>query len=196
MNIHFAEEPNLRTFVNQKFAIMAKYTTLPLINQMEIILNDLPSQVAIHFFLNEKFDCNKNDILDFCDAIQEIVEYNIEDQDIQVNVNEPLNRMEVFNYHIDDVEVDNPDDGVSMSLQAQSSSTIRGRGRGRGRGRVQSGRIEKHRLVKRNLDSIPEDRICDMSAESEYDFLDQMSNSSRSSFSSRSSRISSQSARN
>lgn len=46
---------------------------------MEIILNE----VAHLFMVNEKFDCGKNDILDFCDAIQELVEKHNEDKNIE-----------------------------------------------------------------------------------------------------------------
>lgn len=54
MSFTFSDEPNLRSFVNRKFTTFKKYTTLPLINQMEIILNDLPADIAHLFMVNEK----------------------------------------------------------------------------------------------------------------------------------------------
>lgn len=52
----------------------------------------------------KKFNCDKNDILEYCDAIQELVEKHIEDKNSQVSVTEPLNRMEVFQYETDNIE--------------------------------------------------------------------------------------------
>lgn len=73
MNVDFREESSLRSFVNRKFSCFSKYTTMPLINQMEILLNELPTKVAYLFMVNEKFDCGKEDILDFCDSIEDVV---------------------------------------------------------------------------------------------------------------------------
>ncbi len=55
---------SLRSFVKRKFDSLTKYTTLPFINQMEIVLNELPNNIAHLFMVNEKFDCDKNDNLD------------------------------------------------------------------------------------------------------------------------------------
>lgn len=39
---------------------------------MDIILNELPSEISHLFMVNEKFNSDKNDILDFCDSIQDV----------------------------------------------------------------------------------------------------------------------------
>lgn len=159
---------------------------------MEIILNELPTNIAHLFMVNEKFDCDKNDILDFCDSVQDVVEIYIgnknaqDTQDTQLTHNEPLNRMEVFNYDPDD-----SDEPMPPQSDFAAASTSRGaRGRGRGKCLVSTGRIVKRgtgKIVKRGrpskkeLNSIPEE---DLEPHS-YDFLDRISNSSQSSWSSR-----------
>lgn len=176
MNVDFNEEPSLRSFVNRKFSSFAKYTTLPL---MEIILNELPINVAQLFMVNLKFDCGKEDVLDFCDSIQDVVQKYIGEtntQDAQQTPNEPLNRMEVFKYDPDDR--DESDKPIFEDFAV--ATTSRGRGRGRGKG-VSIGKIVKRGRPRKNLTSIPEE---DMDTEA-YDCLDQMSSSSRSSWSSR-----------
>lgn len=189
LKIQFGETSSLRSFVNQKFSGFATYTTLPLINQMEMILNELPTEVAHLFMVNEKFDCEKQDILDFCDSIEDVVANSIQGrQDIQDTepIQEPLNRMEVFQYDKNDT------DGSDETI-INRSSTSRGRGKivvsGRGNGRIVkpvvnqasssrgSGRIVKRGRPRKN----PSETNVDMN---EYDYLDQMSTTSRSSWSS------------
>ncbi len=187
LKIQFGESSSLRSFVNQKFSGFEKYTTLPLINQMEMILNEVPTEVAHLFIVNEKFDCEKQDILDFCDSIEDVVEnMNQDRQDIQdpEPIQEPLNRMDTFQY-------DKNDTDASDETIINRPSTSRGRGKSvvssRGNGRIvkpvvnqassSRGRIVKRGRPRKN----PSETDVDLN---EYDCFDQMSTTSKSSWSS------------
>lgn len=69
-NIDFNTEPSLRSFMNRKLSFLAKYTTMALSNQLEIVLNDLPNEVAALLMKNVKLDSDKDDVLNFCDSIE------------------------------------------------------------------------------------------------------------------------------
>lgn len=69
-NIDFNTEPSLRSFMNRKLSFLAKYTTMALSNQLEIVLNDLPNEVAGFLMKNVKLDSDKDDVLNFCDSIE------------------------------------------------------------------------------------------------------------------------------
>lgn len=181
MNVDFREESSLRSFVNRKFSSFSKYTTMPLINQMEMILNELPTKISHLFMVNEKFDCGKEDILDFCDSIEDVVQKFIEDENTpdtkraQKTQNEPLNRMEVFKYDPNDTDGSERTIVENKSRDVASTSSVR---RGRGRGGVSSGKIVKRGRPRKNSS------ISDVGSE-DYDCLVQMSTSSKSSWSSR-----------
>ncbi|KAJ6645773.1 hypothetical protein Bhyg_00982 [Pseudolycoriella hygida] len=87
INIDFNKEPDLRSFVNRKLLGLSTYTTLAFVNQMEIILNDLPEELAYLFMVNEIFNCSADDLLDFCDSVQEVVDThnkgNVDDEGIE-----------------------------------------------------------------------------------------------------------------
>lgn len=63
-------EPSLRSFMNRKLSFLAKYTTMALSNQLEIVLNDLPNEVAALLMKNVKLDSDKGDVLNLCDSIE------------------------------------------------------------------------------------------------------------------------------
>ncbi|KAJ6634622.1 hypothetical protein Bhyg_13198 [Pseudolycoriella hygida] len=178
MNFDFKEEANLRSFFNRKFSMFAKYTTLPFVNQMEIILNDLPIDIAHLFMVHGKFDNDKNDILDFCDSVQDISEKFTEDQNIP-KAKEPLNYMEVFDYDPEDIHEQQSDSSVASSHQ-QSTSRSR-------EDRVRSNASSSGRIVKRGRPR--KQKVATMSAIKEafettdYNFLDEVSNSTTSSWS-------------
>lgn len=67
----FEEESSLRSFVARKINAMSTYTTLPFENQLEIILSELPTEIANLFIVEDKLNETKADILVFCDLIQE-----------------------------------------------------------------------------------------------------------------------------
>lgn len=74
LQIDFNTASSLRTFVERKLESFAKFTTLPFLNQMEMVLNDLPAEISTLFITNEMLTDNKNEILVFCDSIQELIE--------------------------------------------------------------------------------------------------------------------------
>ena len=99
LNFDFYEQPSLRSFVGLKFEMLSKYTTLSQLNQMDIILNELSTDIAHLFIVNGKFDCSMDNILDFCDSVDKVSERYRHDQDIpDVEVDEPLNNMVLFRY--------------------------------------------------------------------------------------------------
>lgn len=135
-NIDFRKEHSLRSYVDRKLKSLSMYTTMPLVNQMEVVLMDLPDEVSNLFLVNEKLTCQKSEILDFCDVIydfaksfqqnsgnQETVTRNSTDQpEPQTNV------FEIFNYD---------SDILSEVSEIQSSGTSTG-GSKSGRGRCNS----------------------------------------------------------
>lgn len=74
LNIDFAEAISLRSFVEMKLTSLSTFTTLPFVNQVEMVINDLPEQVSAAFIVNEKMTGNKTEILNFCDTIQDLLE--------------------------------------------------------------------------------------------------------------------------
>lgn len=86
LNIKFEDEPNLRSFVEKKISSLSKFTTLSLSHQMEIIITELLDAISNLFMMNEKIYRSKDDILEFCDSIQELVEV----MDINHNSNESI----------------------------------------------------------------------------------------------------------
>lgn len=166
MKFDFFEECSLRSFVERKFAMMAKYTTLSRLNQMDMILNELPTNIAQLFIVHGKFDC-KNDILDFCDSVEEVCDKFRQDQNHEdardVVVVEPLNNMVLFKY-----DPNEPEPSTS---------------RGKAQGSVLNGRVVKRSRKKMRSaeDSEDQDVLERIEEDNEnFDFLDRMSNSSES----------------
>lgn len=71
--IDFNDKTSLRSFVELKLKSLSSYTTLPFLNQMEMVLADLPNPISKLFLVNEIMTSNKAVILDFCDSIQDLV---------------------------------------------------------------------------------------------------------------------------
>lgn len=67
----FEEAGGLRSFVARKMNAMSTYTSLPLEHQLEIILSELPIDIANIFIVEDKLNQTKAEILDFCDLIQQ-----------------------------------------------------------------------------------------------------------------------------
>lgn len=184
MEIDFEESSTLRSFMERKLISLSKFTTLPFLNQMEIALNDLPIQISSLFILNEKMTCKKSEILDFCDSIEEFVSTLREKAKVGESVDEneqnpnhtekqtdhPENRMEVFNF---------------IPEYDPESSHRRGRARGRGGSRGRGGRAEGT-IKKRGRPSKKSKTIIEENEDdecSDYNFLNQIDNTSRSSWS-------------
>lgn len=157
ININFNKEPDLRSFVHRKLSGLTKYTTLPFVNQMEILLNDLPEELAYLFMVNEKFNCSADDVFDFCDSVQDVVDLH--------NKGSESDHCET-----DDLNVS------AGSASEQSPAEKCGLGK-----RIRKGGNGRGRLRKRNLTSIPEDESCGESED--FTFLNEMSSSSNSTWS-------------
>lgn len=74
LQINFDEETGLRSFVERKLESLSTFTTLPLINQMEMVMNDLPIEISTLFITNEKMTSNKAEILNFCDTVCDLAD--------------------------------------------------------------------------------------------------------------------------
>ncbi|XP_037029366.1 uncharacterized protein LOC119069419 [Bradysia coprophila] len=72
LNVDFFEELSLRSFVERKLNGFSSYTTLTFINQMEMVLCDLPIEISCLFLVNEIMTRSKTEILDFCDMVQDL----------------------------------------------------------------------------------------------------------------------------
>lgn len=121
-------------------------------------MNDLPLEIANQFIINEKITGTKDEVLLYCETIQDMAEHYLKklkltptETNLCSNVPSGTLEMEIF-------EFDGP------------TSTHRGGKRGSSHG------VRKR---SRPLRSIAEDNESDES----YDFLEQMDDTSRSSFS-------------
>lgn len=135
----------IRSFVDRKLKSLSTYTSLPLINQMEVVLMDLPNEISNLFLIHEKLICSKSEILEFCDSIQELAQTLVKPVDEQPLIDNEfsLNEMEIFNYDpewlSDDIESVTSDSSSVISPgrgATQRRGATRGRGTVRGRGRV------------------------------------------------------------
>lgn len=96
LDFTFDDETSLRSFVLRKMKALSTYTRLSVENQLEIILNELPIEVSNLFIQNDKMDCTKTEILEFCDTIQEIIDdiYDEPDKNVTLTVN-PIDQSQV-----------------------------------------------------------------------------------------------------
>ncbi len=134
LSIDFNEETSLRSFVDRKLKSLSSYTSLPFINQMEVVLIDLPNEISNLFLIHDKLTCSKSEILEFCDSIQDLAHSLITTTDEQEKIypdeqqqihpdEQQMNEMEVFNY---DSELQS--DGAESVVSNRSS--VGGRERG------------------------------------------------------------------
>lgn len=139
MNIDFNEESSLRSFMEKKLDSMEKFTTLPFVNQIEIALAAMPSNISNLFLLKEKMNCSKQEILEFCDTIQELIETmrdESEDRPHPTNIPPISQQLEIFTYEPDiDSSTSIPDQSTRplrrKNVNPQVPPTKRGRGRPR-----------------------------------------------------------------
>lgn len=166
MQIDFKTAKSLRSFFEQKFKSFAKFTTLPFINQVEMVLTDLPVEISTLFITNEKMTGDKEAILEFCDSIHEFVDTTNEAQPVadlsneSSNEPEPVKRFEVFHFNA------NFENSLPSNANQPGSS-----------GGLRRKAIEIQRPSKK-LKSIRES-----DASSDYDFMAEVDGSSRSSWS-------------
>lgn len=136
LNIEFNEETSLRSFVERKLRSLALYTSLPYINQVEMMLYDFPIEIANLFLVNEKMNSKKSELLEFCDSIQDLVQTMLvgPDEEIQTIQQDQMNRMQIFKFD-PDLESDDRQSEDLQSEEMESMPSSRGSGRSRGPGR-------------------------------------------------------------
>lgn len=74
LDISYENEPSLRSFVSKKMVGLSTYTTLSVENQIEVILSELPNSIANSFIVEDKLNSTMEEILEYCDVIQEFIE--------------------------------------------------------------------------------------------------------------------------
>lgn len=107
-----------------------------------MILAELPNEISNLFLMDLKLNCTKNEILEFCDSIQEFVdEINPEtsgsvtptaQSDQQSGI---IQDMEIFNYRADDQSEVESSSGLSSSSTHSRKRVKANASRGRGRPR-------------------------------------------------------------
>lgn len=109
---------------------MSTYTSLPLEHQLEIILSELPTDIANIFIVEDKLNQTKAEILDFCDLIQQHCE-NIDSTHTDttslptspdVTRSESVQDLEVFVYQ-EGIESDNSSTTTSSSVSVKRKNT-------------------------------------------------------------------------
>lgn len=134
----FESEAGLRSFVERKMNAMASYTTLPTENQLEVILSELPNEVANIFIVENKLKCTKAEILEFCDVIQEGCDSTDTESSTTVtgadSQSSIVQELEIFTFQ----------EGIESSDTASTSTNSSGRvGRGKVKRSNRSGRPAK-----------------------------------------------------
>lgn len=206
LNIDFGESESLRSFFERKLLSLSKFTTLPFVNQVEIVINDLPAEISSMFIIEEKMTVSKVEILEFCDSIQSLIEHSNEPTEERSKQYDPKpNHQSVMQMDVVDFQ---KDEGSSAMDSIQSNSGRGGSGQSQmqmeifdfqhdesssavdslqsSSGRARTGAIARGKIGKRGrprksnlnqnklLKSISED------VSSDYNFLDELSNSSQS----------------
>lgn len=136
--ISFENETSLRSFMARKMNALATYTTLSVENQLEVILPQLPDEIANIFIVEDKLSSSKSEILEFCDVIQEVCEsVNTEtsarptptsNSDMPIDI---IQELEIFNFQ---EELESSDIG---------STSTKSSGRGKIKRLSRSGRTAK-----------------------------------------------------
>ncbi|KAJ6648329.1 hypothetical protein Bhyg_03557 [Pseudolycoriella hygida] len=180
LKVDFNDETSLRSFVQLKLAALSRFTTLPLINQMEIILSELPVEISSLFLTSEKLTCSESEILEFCDSINDLAESLFEaTEDIVDKTDEEsphaLNKMKIFSNTraTGQQSEDQLSESEPMSVDEVQQNS---RARGRRRGRTLSGIKKKARPTRKA-------KLKSISESSTYDFLDEMDDTTRSTWS-------------
>lgn len=128
LSFGFDKETGLRSFVHRKIKAMTMYTSLSLENQLEMILIELPDEISNQFIVHDKLHCKKEEVLEFCDSIQEFVEgltarnitptaHLVPDAEDTV-----MQELEIFNY--------DPDESEASSVGSKQKPSTRGKAKG------------------------------------------------------------------
>lgn len=135
LDFSYEDAPSLRSFVARKMEALSTYTTLSVENQLEVILLELPKSIANSFIVEDKLNSTKEEILEFCDLIQEFVEdANTEAESAPSSptlssdthscfASSSVNELEIFTYN----------EGVESSSDTGSTSTNSSRQGSRGK---------------------------------------------------------------
>lgn len=130
LSFEFGKETSLRSFVHRKIKAVTTCTSLSLENQLEMISIELPNEISNQFIVQDKMHCKKEEILEFCDSIQEFVDdstarnmtaitHSVSVSDVENTI---IQDMEIFNY--------DPDQSESSSVGATRNRSSRGSDRG------------------------------------------------------------------
>lgn len=188
LDIDFDESETLRSFFERKLFSLSKFTTLTFVNQVEIIINTYLQKLQVcssHFAILFKVS------LSICTYVYKPTEDHSNQCDQEPNQQSQM-RMEIFNFEPEE----ETSEVESMLVDSSKSTSGRGRGRGktvaRGSGKGSaSGKIVKrgrsknetllsndYNIVHKKLKSITEDE-----ESSDYNFVEEVSNSSQSTWS-------------
>lgn len=125
LSFGFNKETGLRSFVHRKIKAMTMYTSLSLENQLEMILIELPDEISNQFIVQDKLHCKKEEILEFCDSIQEFVEGSTA-RNITSTVPDAkditMQDLEIFNY--------DPDESEVSTVRSKRKPSTRGKAKG------------------------------------------------------------------
>lgn len=190
LEVDFDESETLRSFFERKFASLSNFTTLPFVNQVEIIMNDLPVEISCLFIHEEKMLDNKKDILDYCDSIQILMEHVCQpNEHINEMEPEPSQQSSKMQMKIINLESGTATSQLeSVSIELPQSNSMRGRGGGRGNKRGSVGSVASSTRIKRRQrdDGLLTKELRPISEGDEtddYTFLRELSDSSQSTWS-------------
>lgn len=136
LDFNYENESSLRSFVARKMDALSTYTTLSVENQIEVILLELPNSIANCFIVEDKLNSTKEEILQFCDVIQEFIE------DINTEAARPVRSTPTNNSDINfsipssvvsELEIFTFQSGVESTSDTGSTSTNSSRQGGRGK---------------------------------------------------------------
>lgn len=144
--LSYENELGLRSFVARKMNALSTYTTLSVQNQIEVILSELPNSIANSFIVEDKLNSTKEEILEFCDVIQEFIEdVNTEEAVRSTHTDNSDTNSSIPSSVVNELEIFTFQDGVESSSDTGSTSTSSSRlmGRGKFKRLASGGRLPK-----------------------------------------------------
>lgn len=100
IQIKFDEQTDLRSFFKLKLEALSSYTTLSFLNQIEMILLELPNEISKLFLVKQMMTKSKSEILEFCGSIQDMAQsiwQKEEDEETEsVHQGKVVDEMETF----------------------------------------------------------------------------------------------------
>ncbi|KAJ6647756.1 hypothetical protein Bhyg_02979 [Pseudolycoriella hygida] len=129
LRFSFEDEPSLLSFVERKMNALSAYTSLPLENQLEIILSELPIQIANVFIAQDKLNRTKAEMLEFCELLQEYCDYSENTETTSLPTSPDIPRNVVQDLEISDFQEEIDSDTSSTSTNSSGSRIARKRRR-------------------------------------------------------------------